>query len=74
MIGLYLTYITGIFNLNTTAGMPFDWRFSEPFFYILFVLIDSSRLIDDRTAVWLYLMFTGRVLIKYLMFMTSVVY
>lgn len=73
MVGLYLTYVTGLFNLNTTAGMTFDWCFIEPFFYILFVLLDSNKLVDDRTVVWLYLIFTGRVMIQYLSFMTSTI-
>jgi hypothetical protein len=71
--GLFLTYVTGIFNLNTTCGMPFKWRFIDPFFYAVIIYLDSQNMIEDRTVVWLYVLWTCRVLVSYLMFMTSVI-
>ena len=71
--GLFLTYVTGVFNLNTTCGMTFRWRFIDPFFYAAIILLDAHSMIEDKTVVWLYVMWTCRVMMSYLMFMTSVI-
>jgi len=65
--------MTGILNLNTTCGMPFAWRFIDPYFYAAIIYLDSQKMIEDKTAVWLYVLWTSRVLVSYLMFMTSVI-
>lgn len=38
--GLYLTYVTGNFNLNTTAGMTFNWLYFDPWIYLSIVYVD----------------------------------
>jgi len=40
--GLYLTYVTGNFNLNTTAGMPFNWMYLDPWIFFGIVYVDHS--------------------------------
>jgi len=40
MVGLYLTYVTAILNLNSTADMPFNWFFLEPLFYFAIIYVD----------------------------------
>ena len=40
MNGLYLTYVTGIFNLNSTASMTFNYMFVEPIIYSVIIYLD----------------------------------
>ena len=47
MNGLFLTYVTGYFNLNSTASMKFDCLYFWPFFYAGALYIDSIGLLDD---------------------------
>ena len=53
--------------------MPFAWRFIDPYFYAVIIYLDSQKMIEDKTVVWLYVLWTSRVLVSYLMFMTSVI-
>lgn len=73
MNGLFLTYVTGNLNLNSTAGMKFNWRYTDPFVYLAIVYCDSQRLVADDIAAGMYACYTLQLLVKYLCFMGSVV-
>ena len=44
LVGFYLTYVTAILNLNSTADMKFDWLFYEPFAFAGIVYLDANRM------------------------------
>ena len=76
MNGLYLTYVTGIFNLNSTASMRFNYLFAEPIVYLLIVYLDYTLAISTETnqlVLGLYAAFVLSTFIKYIIFMRSVV-
>lgn len=39
-VGMYLTYVTAILNLNSTADMTFNWLFYDPFIYAVILVAD----------------------------------
>ena len=41
MNGLFLTYVTGYFNLNSTAGMKFDCLYGWPLLFFGLLAVDS---------------------------------
>lgn len=45
LVGLYLTYVTAIFNLNSTADMRFNYLFYEPFLYGAIIYADHTKLL-----------------------------
>ena len=73
MNGLYLLYVNGIFNLNSTAGMKFNWFYIEPFIYLGIIYLDYNRLIQDRHAIMFYLAYATWIAVNYLIFMHSLV-
>ena len=73
MCGFYLTYVTAIFNLNSTADMPFNWFFYEPFLYGGIIYADFFRMLPAHILVYLYAFFLAQTLFKYVLFMTSVI-
>lgn len=46
LCGFYLTYVTAIFNLNSTAGAKYNWLFFEPFVFFAIVYFDSKGVLD----------------------------
>lgn len=73
MNGLFLLYVNGIYNLNSTAGMKFNWFYIEPFIYLGIIYLDYSRLIQDRHAIMFYVAYTAWITVNYLVFMHSLV-
>lgn len=73
LCGLHLTWVTGIFNLNSTAGVQFNWIFIEPLFYFLIVFLDATGVVDRKLARSLYVSFFLVTLGRYLVFMRNVV-
>jgi hypothetical protein len=73
LVGFYLTYVTAILNLNSTADMPFDWFFYEPFVFAGLVYCDANRLIGSGTVAAGYILFFAWTITRYLWFMTSVI-
>lgn len=67
--GLFLLYANAIFNLNSMAGMRYNWLFFEPFLFLGILALDSQMVLTDRQAVMLYVAFTAWLLVKYLLFM-----
>lgn len=43
--GVFMTYVTGIFNLNSTAGMTFNWHFWEPYVYAIIIAMDVLEIV-----------------------------
>jgi len=70
---MYLTYVTAIMNLNSTASMSFDWFYLEPFAYAAILYVDINRLLEANQIVYLYATFFGIILIKYFAFMLNVI-
>lgn len=73
MSGLYLTYVTAFFNLNSTARMSFDYVYFWPVYYLLVIYGDKSGILNDDYCVLSYSLFTIGLLIAYLNFMWCVV-
>ena len=76
MNGLYLTYVTGIFNLNSTGGMRFNYLYYEPFLYGLILYFDKTlpkNSENDQIIFAAYCFYTLQIFIKYIIFMTSVI-
>ena len=76
MNGLYLTYVTGIFNLNSTGSMKFNWLYYEPTIYAIILYFDATLPKTTENAnilVGAYLVYTLQIFIKYICFMSSVI-
>lgn len=55
--GLYLTYVTAIFNLNSTASMRFNWLFYEPLLWAAIIYADYTKLLDSQQLIYAYGLF-----------------
>ena len=76
MNGLYLTYVTAIFNLNSTANMRYNYLFAEPIVYMVIVYLDytlPTSTESNQLVLGLYVTFVLSTFIKYIIFMRSVV-
>ena len=76
MNGLYLTYVTGNFNLNSTAEMKFDYIFAEPIIFFIALYIDyivPNSEEGNQVVLLFYIIFVAQTFIKYILFMRSVV-
>jgi hypothetical protein len=73
MNGLFLTYVTGVLNLNTMAGIKMQPWFYEPLLFIVIVVIDATQNISNSVIVGLYVLFFVQTLVKYLAFMSGVI-
>ena len=71
--GMHLTWVNGIFNLCSTAGLKFDWRFVEPFIYLLVIFFEVNGDIDAEIAWTLYQSFTIWTCLRYMLFLYQVV-
>jgi len=73
MHGLYLLYVTGIFNLNSTAGMRFNPYFVEPYVFAAVLYLDVQGALSTEQQALAYVLYVAMIFIKYLLFMRSVV-
>lgn len=71
--GLFMTYVTGIFNLNSTASMTFNWHFWEPYFYAVIIAFDVFRVLPYAAISISYQLFALWIIINYLVFMYDVI-
>jgi hypothetical protein len=72
-VGMYLTYVTAIMNLNSTASMTFSWFYFEPIAYAAILYIDVNGSLESHQVVYLYAAFLALILIKYFVFMGGVI-
>lgn len=56
-IGMFLTYVTAILNLNSTADMRFNWFFYEPILFAVIIFVDVTRLLPSHQIGWLHVLF-----------------
>lgn len=40
--GLFLTYVTGHYNLNSTGSMKFNWVFYDPYIFAFIIYLDYN--------------------------------
>jgi hypothetical protein len=73
LCGFYLTWVTAIFNLNSTSGAKFNWLFFEPFVYLVIVYLDYNKTMDYNTALYCYSGFFLYTMVSYLMLMNNIV-
>ena len=76
MNGLYLTYVTGIFNLNSTASMRYNYLFFEPIVYLVIVYLDYTlpkSAENNQLILGFYALFVLSTFTKYIIFMRSVI-
>jgi len=45
--GLFLTYVTGLLNLNTMAGIKMKPFFYEPILYFAIVYVDATQNVSN---------------------------
>ena len=68
-----MTWFNAIFNLASTAGIHYDWRFVEPFIYLLIIHYEVSGAIELDLALRLYQLFFGYTILRYLFFMRNMI-
>lgn len=73
MSGLFLTYVTGLLNLHTMAGMKMNGWFYEPLLFCAIVYVDATQNIGNSVIIILYVFYFLQTLVKYLMFMHGVI-
>lgn len=71
--GLFMTYVTGIFNLNSTAGMQFNWNFIEPYLYAVIIALDVFKVLPYAALSISYQLFALWIIGNYLVFMYDVI-
>lgn len=71
--GLYLTWVTAIFNLNTTSGARFNWRFTEPAAYLVIVYLDYHEIITASRSALFFGCFYAIIMVRYLFLMNNIV-
>lgn len=69
--GFYLTWVTAIFNLCSTAGKRFNWIFWEPFVYLAICYWDQTTMgkTEDTTVLYAYLAFFMVTVFRYFFYM-----
>lgn len=72
-LGLYMTLITGKLNVCTCAGLEYPCFYPEPWIFKGIILLEIYGKASHRTIGLLYGALFLVVLIKYLLFMSSVV-
>jgi hypothetical protein len=72
-VGIYQTYVTGYLNIASTANIKFACNYIDPYIFLALLVLDINRLIPTQHIGILYAILGATVLIKYLIFMTSVV-
>ena len=70
--GFHLTWVTAIYNLNSTAGAKFDWLFIEPWIYLTIVYLDCSEVLNRQGAIAAYVGFFLYTLVRYLLLMNNI--
>ena len=73
LCGFYLTYVTAIFNLNSTAGAKYNWIFVEPFAFFVLVYLDSTGVLGTQAAKGAYVGFFAVTMVNYLLLMKNIV-
>ena len=73
LCGFCLTWITAIFNLDSTAGAKFNWLFLEPFIFLAIVYCDHTQILNRATLPYLYLSFFALIMVNYLLLMRNIV-
>ena len=71
--GFFLTWVTAIFNLCSTAGAKFDWIFVEPMIFLSIVFVDHFLFIDEETAKFMYIGFFLKTMGRYVVLMRNIV-
>ena len=71
--GFYLTFVTAIYNLCSTASAKYDWLFLEPFVYLFTVYMDHTHQVTSEVAGFLYICFFSWTMIRYLHLMRNIV-
>ena len=74
LCGFYLTWVTAIFNLNSTSGAKYNWVFLEPTIYFAIVYLDYNKFLDRKAVAYCYLGFFAVTMIRYLMLMHNIVH
>ena len=73
-LGLFQTYVAGLLNISSTAGIDFPYLYWEPVIYGLILYADYSNLIADNTVlIALYIGLVAIVFVKYVMFLESMI-
>ena len=73
LCGFYLTYVTALFNLCSTASAKYNWIFFEPFIFFALVYFDATGALSPSMAKTGYISFFALTMIFYLMLMNNIV-
>lgn len=73
LCGFYLTWVTAIFNLDSTASAKFNWIFFEPLIFYVIVWFDYTGVLPRSYARTAYINFFMLTLVRYLLLMRNIV-
>jgi len=71
--GFHLTWVTAIYNLNSTAGAKFNWLFFEPWAFLAIVYLDNTGVLNRSGAIYAYIGFFMLTMVRYLLLMNNIV-
>lgn len=72
-LGLFQTYIAGLLNIASTAGIKFSYFHIEPFVYLAILYADAFRLVSPEMLKGLYALLVVEVFAKYCLFLKSII-
>lgn len=72
-LGLFQTYVTGLLNIASTANIQFPSSYLEPYVFAILLFLDAQRLLAPQIIVSGYTAIVVFVLVKYLLFLYSMV-
>lgn len=72
-LGLYMTLITGKLNVCTCAGLEYPCFYPEPWIFQGIIFLEIYGYVSQSTIGILYGILLLVILVKYLLFMSSVV-
>lgn len=72
-LGLFQTYIAGLLNISSTAGIPFPCHYIEPYLYLGVLYLDYNRILAPKILISCYSLIFLFIFIKYCLFLYSMV-
>ena len=72
-LGLFQTYIAGLLNIASTAGIEFSYFHLEPMIYLVLLYLDNQRILQPQQLIGSYALLTFVVFVKYCLFIRSII-
>ena len=71
-LGFFQTYVAGLLNISSTAGIEFKYFHFEPIVYAALLLLDYGRILEPSILIAAYSLLVGTVFLKYALFVHSI--